>query len=123
MPSGRPIVNCDLSIVNSNHLDGLHFALVHRMPLILHLAEVDALHIDAADVVVVRGLIVHLAAREVYGRCPLRSTRYLGALTRLVFGADGDVKVVQYVEALRDGAEPIGLLRSRVAEESCTYKA
>ena len=67
------------------------------MPLILDLSEVDVADIDAADVVVIGGLVVDLAIGQIDGRCPLCGTGDVGALTRLVQSGEN------YFKRLKNG--------------------
>ena len=77
-----------------DYLNGLALAFVHRVPLIFRLGKVNAFDINAAYVIVIRGLVIDLSIGKVYGRGPLCGAGYVGALTCLVLNADGYVKVV-----------------------------
>lgn len=50
-----------------NHLYGLCFTLIHRMPLEFHFVEIDTFEINASYGVIIRCLVVYLTIREVYG--------------------------------------------------------
>lgn len=90
---------------------------VQRMGLVGRFPEVDPREVDTADRIVVGGLVIDPAVGQVDSRGPLRGARNVRTLAFGMFDTDGNVEIVEQVEALLYGLEPGGALRSRGAVE------
>ena len=87
------------------------------MGLVGRFPEVDPREVDTADRIVVGGLVIDPAVGQVDSRGPLRGARNVRTLAFGMFDTDGNVEIVEQVEALLYGLEPGGALRSRGAVE------
>ena len=80
------------------------------MGLVGRFPEVDPREVDTADRIVVGGLVIDPAVGQVDSRGPLRGARNVRTLAFGMFDTDGNVEIVEQVEALLYGLEPGGAL-------------
>lgn len=72
--------------------------------------EIDIFQVDAADGWVVGCFVIYFAVCEVNGRGPLGGTWNVGGFTNGMFYADGNIGIIEDVEALEDGFKACRLL-------------
>ena len=80
------------------------------MGLIGRFPEVDPREVDTADRIVVGGLVIDPAVGQVDGRGPPGGTWNVGGFTNGMFYADGNIGIIEDVEALEDGFKACRLL-------------
>ena len=78
--------------------------------MVLDAPEVYLSQINASDCTVVHGAIVDDTVCHICGRCPLGGTWNVGGFANGIFYADGDIEIIEDVEALKDGFKARRLL-------------
>ena len=99
-------------IINLYFFHRLLLLPIQRHHLVTDFREVNRLQINASDQAVVHCPVIDNPVGDIRGGSPLRGAGDIRRnLARSELDADGDIEVVQYLEALKDGAQSGGLLR------------